>query len=286
VGNLSGVSTHSLDLPVSVFGAMHRLTVPILLVALAGCPKHEVPAECSSAPDCGVVTASADAGVVSEDRAADRESMVRQQLQARGIEDGAVLSAMRKVPRHRFVPRALHGEAYADRPLPIGSGQTISQPYIVAFMTQAAKIKAGDRCLEIGTGSGYQAAVLAELCARTHSIEYLPDVARYGAANLRATGYAPPRVVLRVGDGYQGWLKAAPFDVILVTAAPDHVPRALLDQLAPGGRLVIPIGPGSDQNLERWTRLRPGADDAAFHRERLLGVRFVPFLGDAVRQKR
>jgi protein-L-isoaspartate(D-aspartate) O-methyltransferase len=206
-------------------------------------------------------------------------------MEERGIEDERVLAAMRRVPRHRFVPIVSIGEAYADRPLPIGGGQTISQPYIVAFMTQAAEVRPGNRCLEIGTGSGYQAAVLAEVCAATYSIEYLPEVARYGAANLRATGYGPDRVVLRVGDGYQGWPEAAPFDVILVTAAPDHVPRALLEQLAPGGRLVIPVGPSGDQDLERWTRVRAGTDTDAFRRERLLGVRFVPFLGDGVRKK-
>jgi len=264
---------------------VHRLALPILVLAVAGCPKREAPAERASAPDSRPAAAVADAEVVPEDRKAERESMVREQMQERAIDDPRVLAAMRKVPRHRFVPIASYAEAYADRPLPIGNGQTISQPYIVAFMTQAGQVKPADRCLEIGTGSGYQAAVLAELCARTHSIEYLPDVARYGAANLRATGYAPPRVELRVGDGYEGWPEAAPFDVILVTAAPDHVPKALLEQLAPGGRLVIPIGPSGDQDLERWTRVRPGTDADAFRRERLLGVRFVPFLGEGVKRK-
>jgi protein-L-isoaspartate(D-aspartate) O-methyltransferase len=218
-------------------------------------------------------------------RRAERESMVREQMEARGITDPSVLAAMRKVPRHLFVPEAARDEAYADRPLPIGNGQTISQPYIVAFMTRAAGVKPKESCLEIGTGSGYQAAVLAELCAKTHSIEYLPEVARFGAENLRAGGYGPPRVQLRVGDGYQGWPEAAPFDVIIVTAAPDHVPRPLLDQLASGGRLVIPVGESGEQELERWTRIRPGRDDGAFRRERLIGVRFVPFLGDRAQRK-
>jgi protein-L-isoaspartate(D-aspartate) O-methyltransferase len=212
--------------------------------------------------------------------------MVREQLADREISDAKVLAAMRKVPRHRFVPMASQDEAYADRPLPIGYGQTISQPYIVAFMTQAAGVQPNDKCLEIGTGSGYQAAVLAELCKQTYSIEYLPDVARLGEASLRAAGYGPERVALRVGDGYQGWPEAAPFDVIVVTAAPDHVPRPLLDQLSAGGRLVIPVGPGGDQELQRWTRIRAGQDDAAFRREQLLGVRFVPFLGDRAQRRK
>jgi protein-L-isoaspartate(D-aspartate) O-methyltransferase len=141
--------------------------------------------------------------------------------------------------------------------------------------------------LEIGTGSGYQAAVLAELCERVFSIEYLPDVARFGAQNLSALGYTPGRVELRVGDGYRGWPEAAPFNVILVTAAPDHIPQPLLDQLAPGGRLVIPIGPEQgDQRLERWVRVAPGRSASAFRRQELMGVRFVPFLGEAGKKTR
>jgi protein-L-isoaspartate(D-aspartate) O-methyltransferase len=182
------------------------------------------------------------------------------------------------VPRHRFVPSEHQDRAYADHPLSIGHGQTISQPYIVAFMTQAARPGAGDRCLEIGTGSGYQAAVLAELCDRTYSIEVLAEVARSGERNLRDLGYGPDRVWLRVGNGYGGWPQAAPFQVILVTAAPEQVPGPLLDQLAVGGRLVVPVGPeDGDQELERWTRIGPGSGRAAFRVERLLPVRFVPF---------
>ena len=211
--------------------------------------------------------------------------MVRQDIAGRDIDDPRVLAAMRKVPRHAFVPEASRDQAYADRQLPIGSGQTISQPYIVAFMTQAAKPAPGDRCLEIGTGSGYQAAVLAELCKKTYSIEYLEDVAKQGAQNLRQAGYGPERVELRTGDGYQGWPEAAPFDVILVTAAPERVPKPLLEQLAMGGRLVIPVGPqGGVQELERWTRTARGEGQDAFERTRLSSVRFVPFLGDGIRK--
>jgi protein-L-isoaspartate(D-aspartate) O-methyltransferase len=270
------------------------LLLCVSALATAACPKREAPGDRSgladsrepAAPTAAPETTSlAPAPAPVDDRVAERESMVREQLERRGITETNVLGAMRKVPRHLFVPIAARDEAYADRPLPIGNGQTISQPYIVAFMTRAAAIQPKDRCLEIGTGSGYQAAVLAELCAKTYSIEDLPDVAALGAGQLRAAGYGPERVELRVGDGYQGWPEAAPFDVILVTAAPDHVPRPLLDQLSTGGRLVIPIGPGGDQELERWTRIHPGKDDAAFRRERLIGVRFVPFLGDRAQRK-
>jgi len=204
-------------------------------------------------------------------------------LASDGITDRAVLRAIRTVPRHAFVLPMLLPLAYSDRALPIVGGQTISQPYIVAFMTQAAELTADSRCLEVGTGSGYQAAVLAELGKHTYSIEYLPEVASFGEKNLRELGYGPDRVSLRVGDGYEGWPEEAPFDAILVTAAPEQVPRSLLDQLAVGGRLVIPIGPSNDvQRLERWTRLHPGDDDGAFRTETLLPVRFVPLVGDHV----
>ncbi len=214
------------------------------------------------------------------DRDADRERMVELHLRGRGIQDPRVLAAMSRVPRHRFVPEATRAMAYADRPLPIGHGQTISQPYIVALMTEQAQPRATDRCLEIGTGSGYQAAVLAELCQRVYSIEYLAPVAEGGERNLRAAGYGADKVELRVGDGYRGWPEAAPFDVILVTAAPEQVPQPLLDQLAVGGRLVIPVGgQASAQELQRWTRRRAGGGQEAFQLEELMPVRFVPFLG-------
>ena len=213
------------------------------------------------------------------ERQAERDRLLRATVESRGIADPRVLAAMRRVPRHRFVPHFLAGDAYSDRPLPIGWGQTISQPYIVAAMTEAVSPKPGDRCLEIGTGSGYQAAVLAELCARTYSIEYLPELAAFAADNLRSLGYS---IELRTGDGFRGWPEAAPFDVIVVTAAPEHIPPPLLDQLAVGGRLVIPVGPQNGaQDLMLTIRKTPGRGDRHFVQQRLASVRFVPFLGDA-----
>ncbi len=262
---------------------MHQPWGPIGLAALAAaCSRQEVATTTSAdAPPVEPATPQAARGA---ERQPERDALVDRALVAEGIRDARVLDAMRRVPRHRFVPAAARAEAYADRPLSIGHGQTISQPYVVAFMTEAAAPQPSDRCLEIGTGSGYQAAVLAELCRRTFSIEYLEPVARSGSENLRDAGYPEARVALRIGDGYRGWPEAAPFDVILVTAAPERVPQPLLDQLAVGGRLIIPVGPQSlGQDLERWTRLREGRGREAFRVERLLGVRFVPFLGEGAR---
>lgn len=214
-----------------------------------------------------------------DERLEERDELV-QLLAEEGIVSPAVLRAMRFVPRHAFVLPDYDGYAYADCVLPIVGGQTISQPYIVAFMTEAVEATPQSTCLEIGTGSGYQAAVLAEIGANVYSIEYFPEVASFGENNLRRLGYGPERVALRVGDGYDGWPEAAPFDAIIVTAAPEYVPAPLLAQLAVGGKLVIPVGPLHDiQQLERWTRLREGDDRNAFHKEILLPVTFVPFAG-------
>jgi protein-L-isoaspartate(D-aspartate) O-methyltransferase len=216
------------------------------------------------------------------ERSAERERLVRRHLEPEGIDDPLVLAAMRRVPRHHFIPEAYRDEAYLDHPVPIGRGQTISQPFIVALMTQAVRIRKQDRCLEIGTGSGYQAAVLSELCASTYSIEYLPELADFAERNLQSLGY---QVQLRTGDGYRGWPEAAPFDVIVVTAAPERVPQPLLDQLALGGRLVIPVGAaGAIQSLELWTRVEPGSGRNAFESRELDAVRFVPFLGPESRR--
>jgi protein-L-isoaspartate(D-aspartate) O-methyltransferase len=201
-----------------------------------------------------------------------RQAMVARQLQRRDITDPRVLIAMGTVPRHRFVPAAQVPRAYGDYPLPIGEDQTISQPYIVALMTQWAEVAPGDKVLEVGTGSGYQAAVLAELTGKVFSIEIRPDLARQAAARLQDLGYG--RVQVRSGDGYQGWPEAAPFDAILVTAAAPRVPPALTAQLKEGGRLVIPLGPsGGAQTLMRY-RLVQGK----LVEEASLPVRFVPLV--------
>jgi protein-L-isoaspartate(D-aspartate) O-methyltransferase len=201
-----------------------------------------------------------------------RQAMVARQLQRRDITDPRVLIAMGTVPRHRFVPAAQVSRAYGDYPLPIGEDQTISQPYIVALMTQWAEVAPGDKVLEVGTGSGYQAAVLAELTEKVYSIEIRPDLARQAAARLKDLGYG--RVQVRSGDGYQGWPEAAPFDAILVTAAAPQVPPALATQLKEGGRLVIPLGPsGGAQTLMRYRRVQ-----GKLVEEASLPVRFVPLV--------
>jgi protein-L-isoaspartate(D-aspartate) O-methyltransferase len=201
-----------------------------------------------------------------------RQAMVARQLQRRDITDPRVLIAMGTVPRHRFVPEAIASRAYGDYPLPIGEDQTISQPYIVALMTQWAEVRPGDRVLEVGTGSGYQAAVLAELTDQVWSIELLPELARQAAQRLQELEYG--RVRVRCGDGYQGWPEAAPFDAILVTAAAPQVPPALTAQLKEGGRLVIPLGPpGGAQTLMRYRKVR-----GKLVEEASLAVRFVPLV--------
>jgi len=175
-------------------------------------------------------------------------AMVEKQLRPRGIDDPRVLRAMGKVPREKFVAKELEARAYEDHPLPIGFGQTISQPYIVAFMTQALKPKPTDRVLEIGTGSGYQAAVLSELVAEVYTIEIVRPLAQRAATVLNALGYK--NVLVKGGDGYKGWPEHAPFDAIIVTAAPDHVPKPLVEQLKEGGRMVIPVGKTYAQELQ------------------------------------
>jgi protein-L-isoaspartate(D-aspartate) O-methyltransferase len=211
----------------------------------------------------------------SDPTAAARQRMVREQLEARGIRDPRVLAAMASVPRHEFVPEALRDSAYEDHPLPIGHGQTISQPYVVAAMSEALGLSGDERVLEIGTGSGYQAAVLAVLCREVYTIEIVEPLAERARADLARLGYA--NVHARAGDGYRGWPEHAPFDAVIVTAAPDHVPAPLVEQLVIGGRLVLPVGAGF-QELVRITRTAEGVE-----RESLMGVRFVPMTGEAER---
>ncbi len=223
-----------------------------------------------------VPTAGAEDEGVSEEAIHDlrRALMVTHHIQARGIEDPRVLEVMGRVPRQKFVPDALSDQAYDDRPLAIGHGQTISQPYIVALMTELVRPEPGDRALDIGTGSGYQAAILAELTNQVYGIEILPELAVEGAERLKRLGYE--NVEVRQGDGYRGWPEHAPFDCIIVAAAPDHVPQPLVDQLAPGGRMVIPVGDQFQHLI-----LVEKAQDGSVMERRAVPVRFVPMTGEA-----
>lgn len=202
-----------------------------------------------------------------------RRLMVDQQIRRRGVTNPDVLAALERVPRHAFVPEEYLDLAYDDRPLPIGKEQTISQPYIVGYMTEALELRPTDRVLEIGLGSGYQAAVLSRLARDIYSVEILPELARRAIRILGELGYANIRV--RIGDGRDGWPEEAPFDAIIVTAAPEEVPRRLLDQLEPGGRMVIPIGGG----VQELVRVRRSPDGVTFGTQSLMGVRFVPMTG-------
>jgi protein-L-isoaspartate(D-aspartate) O-methyltransferase len=214
-------------------------------------------------------------GQSEEDFLVLRESMVRGQIAARGIKDTSILHAMVRVPRHLFVPDALRAEAYDDHPLPIGGGQTISQPYIVAFMSESLLIKPGDRVLEIGTGSGYQAAVLACLTDEVYSIEIDPGLARSAAETLKASGF--PNVRVKQGDGFFGWPEKAPFDEIIVTCASARVPPLLFDQLKEGGRLILPLEKIPFAQVLTLITKRLGKSEA----RELLDVRFVPMTGEA-----
>ncbi|MBN2432268.1 MAG: protein-L-isoaspartate(D-aspartate) O-methyltransferase [Acidobacteria bacterium] len=202
-----------------------------------------------------------------------RQQMVMHQIAARGIRDERLLAAMRQVPRHRFIPASYQSWAYSDQPVPIGQDQTISQPYIVAYMTAALDLQPDERVLEIGTGSGYQAAILAELAGRVYTIEIVPELGRRAAALLAELGYNNIRC--RIGDGYKGWPDAAPYDAIIVTAAPPSIPAALVEQLAPGGRMVVPVGAvGSVQHLVKIEKDASGQVKESY----LLPVRFVPMV--------
>ncbi|MFU8773386.1 MAG: protein-L-isoaspartate(D-aspartate) O-methyltransferase [Anaerolineales bacterium] len=249
---------------------MIRQLIPIisLILLLSSCQTDDLPAS-------PTVVKEIDTGFTPETIATDtfmevRESMVSNQIEARGVSDPHVLASMRIVKRHLFVPSEYINQAYADHPLPIGYGQTISQPYIVALMTEVVQIKPGYRVLEIGTGSGYQAAILAEMGAEVFTVEIIPELAESAEKIINALGYK--NVSVRAGDGYFGWEEFAPFDAIVVTAAPDHLPQPLADQLAEGGRMVIPIGPiGSVQTLWLFEKV-----EGELKATNLGGVRFVP----------
>jgi len=206
-----------------------------------------------------------------------RDRMVREQIEARGVRDPRVLAAMRSVPRHEFVPEAVRAQAYADGPLPIGDAQTISQPYIVALMTELLEVAPGDKVLEIGTGSGYQGAVLGAMKVNVFTIEIRDTLCREAAARLARLGY--DSVHVRCGDGYGGWPEEAPFDAIIVTAAPERIPDPLLGQLKIGGRMVIPVG-AFYQELKVITRTEDG-----FGEKSVVPVRFVPMTGEIEHQQ-
>ncbi len=237
--------------------------------AVAGCA--------SNLRQAGALAPTLPAVAESEEERQARERMVRSQIESRDVRDARVLEAMRLVPRHLFVPAEIRRHAYADTPLPIGHGQTISQPYIVAFMSEAMELKPTDRVLEIGTGSGYQAAVLAHLAAEVYTIEIVEPLGKQAEGLLERLGYQNVRV--RIGDGYRGWPDAAPFDAIMVTAAPDHVPQPLMDQLREGGRLVLPVG----RFAQELIRIRK--ERGRTRRETLLPVRFVPMTGEAEKKR-
>ena len=238
-----------------------RLAVVVAAVVLLACRPAAGPAQ-----DAPPRVAAAPAGF---DEA--RERMVREQIEARGVRDARTLAALRKVPRHEFVPKDVKSRAYEDRPLPIGHEQTISQPYIVAFMTEALGLRGGETVLEVGTGSGYQAAVLAEIAAHVYTIEIVAPLAERAQADLARLGYRNVRV--RAGDGYKGWPEAAPFDAVIVTAAAPRIPEPLKAQLKDGGRLVIPVGE-DEQSLVVMVRTGD-----RFTEQRVLPVRFVPMTG-------
>ncbi|MFQ5653241.1 MAG: protein-L-isoaspartate(D-aspartate) O-methyltransferase [Planctomycetota bacterium] len=214
---------------------------------------------------------------------AARKRMVKRQIRARGVKDPAVLRAMERVERHRLVPKTRRHSAYADGPLPIGHGQTISQPYIVALMTERLRLSPGDRVLEVGTGSGYQAAVLAEIVSEVFSIEIYRELHERAKENLKALGYETIR--LRHGDGARGWKEEAPFDAIIVTCAASHIPPALVEQLKPGGRICIPVG--APFGVQRLLLVEKGdGSDAKVRTRTITEVRFVPLLAPRDLKKR
>ncbi|MDT8305879.1 MAG: protein-L-isoaspartate(D-aspartate) O-methyltransferase [Anaerolineae bacterium] len=233
-------------------------------------PGMTAPGDPSAVPS----PAAADGAVTGEEAAysEQRERMVARGIAGMGVTDETVLAAMRAVPRHRFVPAEWLAQAYENHPLPIGYGQTISQPFIVGLMTEAADVETGDRVLEIGTGSGYQAAVLAEIVEHVFTMEIIGPLVERAEATLDELGY--DNITVRHADGYYGWEEEAPFDAIVVTAAPDHIPQPLVAQLRTGGHLIIPVGPpGGYQTLWRVTKV----SDEEVRTEDLGGVAFVPF---------
>ncbi len=254
-----------------VFKKPQFLFCLIILLIFSACTTGEIKQQETIASSATVKSTSK---ATDEPYAEERQRMVDNTIAARGVSDAAVLQSMKTVPRHKFVPQEYLGRAYADHPLPIGYGQTISQPYIVGWMTELLELKEGEKVLEIGTGSGYQAAVLAELgFVEVYSIEIIPELAEKAKATLEQSGYG--NVHLKKGDGYFGWQEYAPFDAIIVTAAPDHLPQPLVGQIKEGGRIVVPIGPpGGYQVL--WQFIKESGQVTGYN---LGGVRFVPLTG-------
>jgi len=256
------------------------MTLNLALALLTACttvtrPPPSITPSPTTVPTSTPLTQRDEAGFAKQ-----RERMVIETIERRGVTDKDVLQAMREVPRHLFVPEGERAHAYGDYPLPIGYGQTISQPYIVALMTELLELKRGDKVLEIGTGSGYQAAVLAHIPnVEVYTIEIIPELAERARKQLESLGYT--HVHCRQADGYYGWPEHAPFDAIIVTAAPDHVPQPLADQLAEEGRMVIPVGPpGGYQTLWKFIK-QPDGELRAFN---MGGVAFVPFTGEGVKE--
>jgi len=252
------------------------ITLVLLLVSNRGPqPAATVaPTEAALQPTATVAQPMATVHSESDEWLEERMTMVDSQIRRRGVTDQDVLEAMERVPRHEFVPDEFKAQSYADRPLPIGYGQTISQPYIVALMTELLQLKSTDRVLEIGTGSGYQAAILSEIVAEVYTIEIVEALALEARERLERLGYA--NVYCRYGDGYYGWEEHAPFDAIIVTAAPDHIPQPLVQQLKDGAKLVIPVGPpGGYQTL--WEVTKTGEEVT---KRNVTGVLFVPLTGE------
>jgi len=211
--------------------------------------------------------------ISNQDYSKMRSEMVFEQIIARGVTDPLVINAMQKVPRHKFVPLDIQSRAYQDCPLPIGFQQTISQPYIVAYMTEQLQLSKGDKILEIGTGSGYQTAVLAEISDQIYTIEIIKPLGLAAKSTLIAEGYSSVR--FKIGDGYHGWAKYAPYDAIIVTASPNEVPKELIEQLADNGKLIIPVDDTSQQYLILYTKTKE-----KIKKRKLIPVRFVPFIRD------
>ena len=223
---------------------------------------------------CNMGNTNASENTTSPSYFSERKRMVEYQIKMRGIDDKKVIDAFLKVQRHRFVPDRYIPNAYEDCPLPIGQGQTISQPYIVAFMTDVLSLSRTDKVLEIGTGSGYQAAILGELCDNVFTVEVIPSLGRKAESLLKELGYENVRV--KIGDGYEGWREYAPYDAIIVTCAPTHVPEPLKEQLTEGGRMIIPVGKANNQKLVLLRKI-----GGRLKEEKTLPVRFVPMVNEA-----